>query len=66
LSVKLDLAGVTTVRVPNVAALPIRPVFVGEGLPAPAVQFPTAATALGPAMKILVLSGVTREPRLPV
>jgi hypothetical protein len=59
--IKLDLTGITSVRVPHVAALPTQPVFVGEGMPAPAVQFTTAATTLGPARKILVLSAVTRE-----
>jgi hypothetical protein len=60
-SVKLDLTGINTIRIPYLASLPINPVFVGEGAPAPAVQFTTAATTLGPARKILVLSGVTRE-----
>jgi hypothetical protein len=50
-----------TIKVPRVAALPPQPVFVGEGSPAPAVQFTTAATTLGPARKILLLSAVTRE-----
>jgi hypothetical protein len=59
--IKLDLAGLTSIRIPRVGALPPQPVFVAEGAPAPAVQFTTAATTLGPARKILVLSGVTRE-----
>jgi hypothetical protein len=60
-SVKLDLAGVTTIAVPFVAGLPPQPAFVGESAPAPAVQFAAAAAVVGPARKILVLSGVTRE-----
>jgi hypothetical protein len=58
-SVKPDLTGITTVRVPHVAQLPPRPVFVGEGAPAPAVRFTLSGTMLGPAKKMLVLSGVT-------
>jgi hypothetical protein len=60
-SVKLDLSGLTTIKVPGVAAQPNRPVFVAEGMPAPAVQFSTAGTVVGPARKVLVLSGVTEE-----
>jgi hypothetical protein len=60
-SFKVDLTGINTVRLPRVAALNPLPVFVGEGAPAPAVQYTTAATTLGPTRKIMVLSGVTRE-----
>jgi hypothetical protein len=60
-SVQIDLKGVNTVRIPNLAALPVKPVFVAEGAPAPAVQFTTAASTLGPVKKILVLSGVSHE-----
>jgi hypothetical protein len=60
-SEKFDLTGITTIRLPRVAASPVRPVFCGEGAPAPAVQFTTAATTLGLARKILILSGMTRE-----
>ena len=35
--------------------------FVGEGLPAPSVQWSSAATVVGPARKILLLSAVTGE-----
>jgi hypothetical protein len=58
---KFDLGGINTIRIPRVAALSPTPVFVGEGAPAPAVQFTTAATTLGPARKIMVLSAVTEE-----
>jgi hypothetical protein len=58
---KLNLQGINTVRVPHTNALPRKPVFIGEGKPAPAVQFPTAATTLGPTRKILVISAVSRE-----
>jgi hypothetical protein len=57
----LDLAGLTTISVPNVAALPPRPPFVGEGQPAPAVQLALGKTVLGPARKIMVLAAMTRE-----
>jgi hypothetical protein len=60
-SVKADLTGVTTVAFPFVAGMPAQPVFVGEGAPAPAIQFTAASAVVGPARKILVLSGVTRE-----
>jgi hypothetical protein len=58
----LNLEGVSTIRIPTVAGLPVRPVFVSEGQPAPAVQWNFAAdTVLGPARKILLLSAVSRE-----
>jgi hypothetical protein len=47
--------------VPAIYALPPAPVFAGEGKPAPPVQFTLSGTTVGPARKILVLSGVTRE-----
>lgn len=57
---KLDLAGKRTISVPDIA-LPATPVFIGEGMPAPAVQFVFGKTALGPVKKILVMAAVTRE-----
>jgi hypothetical protein len=57
----LDLAGVTTIRIPNIASLPVKPIFVAEGARAPDVQFTLAATIVGPVRKILVLSAVTGE-----
>jgi hypothetical protein len=61
LSLKLDLRGVTTVRIPDLAALPPAPVFVEEGKPGPALEWSFAATVLGPVKKILVMSAVTNE-----
>jgi hypothetical protein len=58
---KFDLAGRTTIRVPLVNSLPAAPVFVGEGLPAPVVQFSFASAVVGPARKILLLSAVSAE-----
>jgi hypothetical protein len=47
-SVKLDLAGVNTIKVPCVAALPPQPVFVEEGKPAPAESSRSPARQSGP------------------
>jgi hypothetical protein len=58
---QLDLAGITTIRIPNVANLPPAPIFVGEGKPAPNVHWAFEATVLGPARKILILAAVTGE-----
>jgi hypothetical protein len=60
-AIKLDLDGATTIRIPSFAAMPVQPVFVEEGKPAPNVQWDFAATVLGPARKILMLSAVTAE-----
>jgi hypothetical protein len=60
-STKLDLSGITTISVPNLATLPPRPPFVGEGLPAPSVQLAFAKTVLGPARKVLILAALTKE-----
>jgi hypothetical protein len=63
-SVKLDLGGITTLRIPNVTSLSAnaaKAVFVAEGAPAPVVQLPEVATVLGPARKMVVIAGVTRE-----
>jgi hypothetical protein len=58
----LNLEGASTIRIPNVAGLPVQPVFVGEGLPAPNVQWNfNADVILGPARKILMLSAVSEE-----
>src|SRR5262245_23593492 len=54
----LSLAGQTTIRIPSVAGTPPQAVFVGEGLPAPVLQWSFAPTVLGPARKILLLSAV--------
>jgi len=56
-----DLSGIGTIKMPRVGTQPTRPVFVGEGAPAPVVTLSMADTVLGPARKVLVLSGVTEE-----
>lgn len=61
LGMVLDLTGTTTIRIPCVTGLPVQPLFIGEGAPAPNVQGNLAATVLGPARKILMLSCVTAE-----
>jgi hypothetical protein len=58
---KLDLTGLTTISVPNLAGLPPKPVFVAEGQPAPSVQLAFAKTVLGPTRKIMIISALTRE-----
>ena len=60
-SLKLNLSGLSTWKIPNIAALPPAPIFVGEGAPAPVVQFAFRSTILGPMKKVLVMSGVTNE-----
>lgn len=57
----LDLAGITTIRIPNFASLPPAPIFIGEGKPAPNVHWTFDATVLGPARKVLILAAVTGE-----
>jgi hypothetical protein len=61
LGLKLDLKGVNSVTVPNVASQPTLPVFVAEGGPAPAVQWTFGKTTVGPTRKILILAGITGE-----
>jgi hypothetical protein len=60
-SVKLDLAGISTIRIPLVSSMPPTTIFVGQDAPAPAVQFSLASTVLGPIRKMLVLSAVSSE-----
>ena len=60
-ALRLDLTGLTTIKMPNIAALPPAPVFVAEGSPAPVLQWAFGKTELGPAKKILVISAVTEE-----
>jgi hypothetical protein len=57
----LDLRGATTIRIPHVAGLPLSPIFIAEGAPAPVVQWSFAATTVGPGRKIVLLSAVTGE-----
>jgi hypothetical protein len=61
LALKIDMQGVSTVAVPNVASLPPAPVFVAEGAPGPAVQWTFGKAVLGPVRKILILSAVSGE-----
>jgi hypothetical protein len=58
----LSLDGVTTIHIPSFAAMPVQPIFVEEGKPAPNVQWSLAANiVLGPVRKILMMSAVTEE-----
>jgi hypothetical protein len=38
-----------------------KPAFVAEGAPAPFIQLPGGSTVLGPAHKVLVVAGISRE-----
>jgi hypothetical protein len=60
---QLNLEGIATVRLPYVggAGRPASPAFVGEGAPAPAVNLLTRGAILGPACKIVILSGISAE-----
>ena len=60
-SLKLNLTGLSTWKIPNIEALPPAPIFVGEGAPAPVVHFAFRSTTLGPMRKVLVMSGVTND-----
>src|SRR6476620_4943670 len=44
LGTALNLEGATTIRIPAFASMPVQPVFVGEGLPAPVVEWDFAAS----------------------
>jgi hypothetical protein len=57
----LDLTGVSTIRIPSVAGLPAQPIFVGEGLAAPVLQWSFVSTVVGPARKILMQAVVSDE-----
>jgi HK97 family phage major capsid protein len=59
-AMQVDLAGVSKVRIPYMAATP-QPGFIGEGAAAPLAQFSLAGVDLGPACKLLILSAVTGE-----
>jgi hypothetical protein len=56
----VDLAGISTVRVPHVATAP-QPGFVAEAGPAPVAQFSFDGADLGPARKILIMTAVSGE-----
>jgi hypothetical protein len=58
--VTLDLAGINSVRIPNIASAPVAR-FVGEGLAAPMTSVGFGSTVLGPERKILILASITRE-----
>jgi hypothetical protein len=57
---QVDLAGVTTVRLPYVTAAP-QPGFIAEAAPAPAAQVSLSTVDIGPAKKLLILAGVSGE-----
>ena len=61
LGLTLDLRGAMTIRIPSLTGLPLQPLFVAEGAPAPATQWSFASTVVGPGRKILLLSAVTSE-----
>jgi hypothetical protein len=58
---KLDLTGLNSIRVPNIASWPAQPVFVAEGAPGPSVQWRFGGAVVGPTRKILVLAATSRE-----
>nr|WP_224741168.1 hypothetical protein [Bradyrhizobium sp. 2S1]MCK7667577.1 hypothetical protein [Bradyrhizobium sp. 2S1] len=58
---KLDLSGVNTIRIPNIATWEPQPIFVPEGAPGPNVQWGLGRTTLGPTRKILVMAATTEE-----
>ena len=61
LGLMLDLRGITTIRIPHVVGLPLQPIFIAEGAPAPAVQWSFASSVVGPGRKIVLPSAVTSE-----
>ncbi|WFU53024.1 hypothetical protein QA639_25465 [Bradyrhizobium pachyrhizi] len=60
-TLRLDMKGLSTIGIPELAALPPTPVFIAEGAPAPAVEFTLAKAVLGPVKKILLLSAASAE-----
>ena len=58
---KLDLSGVNTIRIPNIASWEPQPIFVAEGAPGPNVQWGLGKTTLGPTRKILIMAATTEE-----
>jgi hypothetical protein len=60
-AMQLSLDGVHQINIPNLATLPKAPIFVAEGAPAPALRWSFMKTPLGPAKKILVMSGISEE-----
>lgn len=57
---QLSLAGISRVRVPNVATVP-QAAWVEEGAPAPHLQATLGESFLGPMRKILILASLTSE-----
>jgi hypothetical protein len=60
-ALRLDLSGFNTIEMPNIAALPPVPIWVGESDGAPVVQWTWGKTVLGPAKKILVIAALSDE-----
>jgi hypothetical protein len=57
---QVDLAGVTSVRLPYVTTTP-QPGFIAEGAPAPAAQLSLSNVDIGPVRKLLILAGLSGE-----
>ena len=60
LGMKLDLSGVAQIKLPGILSVPPA-VFIGEGQPAPAVQYAFNAPVIGPMRKILVQAAISGE-----
>jgi len=58
---KLDLNGVNTIRIPNIATWEPQPIFVPEGGAGPTVQWGLGRTIVGPSRKILIMAATTGE-----
>ena len=59
-AVSIDLAGLSTVSLIHPDVVPL-PAFVGEGQPAPVAMLHFDGTPLGPAKKMLLLTGLSGE-----
>jgi hypothetical protein len=59
-SLQIDLTGINSVSVPHIAPAPLA-VFIGEGQPAPMINYTIAKTTVGPMRKILFGIAVSRE-----
>jgi len=58
---KIELTGVHSVKLPDVASWPPQPIFVAEGAPAPNLQWGFTGTVIGPTRKILVIAATSGE-----
>ncbi|WP_156928907.1 hypothetical protein [Bradyrhizobium sp. th.b2] len=58
---KLDLRGVNTISIPNIATWEPQPIFVTEGGAGPNVQWGLGSTTVGPTRKILIMAATTAE-----